>query len=140
MYDISWIQSVGPEWGRFEGNPKRSGWSSTSTLGRVIELGPQGATIRQFKQVIPCDDTPEEVLIFRRAWKELAERHRRVIYVVYAVRGVKWQRKADLMQTTSSTFYRWRESAHDAMLNNLMNLGDTGSYCNGNNYGILAQA
>ena len=136
MYDTSWIQSVGPEWGWRETRPARSGWSSTSTLGRVIELGPQGATIRQFKQVIPCDDTPEEVLIFRRAWLDLAERHSKVIFVVYAVRQ-PWQRKADIMQTSPSSFYRWRDNAHAALLHNLRKID--GAYGNGNNCAMVGQ-
>lgn len=107
------IKEAAQQWSSYRRRGRRA-WPSTSLLGRVVELGAQGAAARSNKTPDPpLVDVSWEVSCFDRAYKNLSEYDQRVLELMYVERGSP-KRKAHHNNCSVATLYNRRT---DALIN-----------------------
>lgn len=89
----------------------RSGWPSISLLGRVVELGSDGAASKSNKQpappLVPMSDYAN---MFDRVYQELRESDRDVLTICYVKRADP-KKKAEALNCSVATMYNRRNKA-----------------------------
>ncbi len=97
------IKDAARAWSKYRRRGLRA-WPSLSMLGKIRELGPDGAAIRGRTTKIPIFDVSQEVSVFDKVLKEQTESDREIIELMYVQHG-KPEKKAKKMECSVATLY-----------------------------------
>ena len=104
------IKEAATDWATYRRRGRRA-WPSISLMGRVVELGVQGAASRGNKPPDPpLVDVSWEVSVFDKVFKTLREEDRSIIEIMYLKRGDP-KRKAKKLDCSVATLYNKRKEA-----------------------------